>query len=403
MVPNSTSISGEPFYPLASTTWDKAEYEALARVVKSGNFTMGQEVKAYEEEFAQKVGAKYAVMTNSGSSANLVMLAAAKYVRNSSLKDGDHVIVPAVSWSTTYYPVHQLGLTLKFVDINLETLNMDVSRLEESIDSKTKAILVVNLLGNPANLKEIKEIAEKHNLLLLEDNCESLGATVNGKCAGTHGVAGTYSSFFSHHISTMEGGITTTDDQDFYETMKSLRAHGWTRDLPDQNSVHNKTGSKWDDLFRFVLPGYNLRPLEIEGAIGQEQIKKLDGLVEARRMNAIYLTSLSENFPQIKLQRENGNSSWFGFSLLLTEKLIGKRATLVQMLDDAEIQSRPVVAGNFTLNPVLKHLRHEPLPDLPNATLVHENGLFVGNHHYDLKPKLDRLVSVLKEFEVKHG
>jgi CDP-6-deoxy-D-xylo-4-hexulose-3-dehydrase len=360
---------------------------------------MGKEVQAYENQFAEYVGAKYAVMTNSGSSANLVMLAAAKYVKNSILNDGDSVIVPAVSWSTTYYPVHQLGLSLNFVDIDIETLNIDINQVIAAINNKTKAILVVNLLGNPANLVELQKIADEHGLLLLEDNCESLGASLEGKQAGTFGFAGTYSSFFSHHISTMEGGITTTDDLALYESMKSLRAHGWTRDLPETNHVYNKTGNEWDDLFRFVLPGYNLRPLELEGALGQEQLKKLQGFIQARISNAKYLVNHKNNFPRIKVQKENGKSSWFGFSMILTEDLRGKRTDLIKLLDKAGIQSRPIVAGNFTLNPVMKHLRHEPLPELPNATHVHNDGLFVGNHHYDLKIQLDRLIEVLTEFE----
>jgi CDP-6-deoxy-D-xylo-4-hexulose-3-dehydrase len=392
----------EPFYPLASTTWGPEEYEALRIVIASGNFTMGKEVAEYENHFAEYIGAKYAVMTNSGSSANLVMLAAAKYLRNSILRDGDSVIVPAVSWSTTFYPVHQLGLTLSFVDIDIDTLNIDVEQVEAAINEKTRAILVVNLLGNPANLIDLRDIANKYNLILLEDNCESLGASLEEKKAGTFGLAGTYSSFFSHHISTMEGGITTTDDLAMYETMKSLRAHGWTRDLPNENHVFDKTGNHWDDLFRFVLPGYNLRPLELEGALGQTQIKKLDEFVAFRRKNAEYLLNNFHDFKYIKLQNENGKSSWFGFSLILKGNLEGKRPHLIKILDKAEIQSRPVVAGNFTLNPVMKYLRHEALPPLPNATYVHENGLFVGNHHYDLKPQLDRLLNVLTEFEETH-
>ena len=392
----------QTFYPLASTTWNSLEYEALNRVIESGNFTMGNEVQAYEQIFAEYVGAKYAVMSNSGSSANLIMLAAARYVKNSILNEGDAVIVPAVSWSTTYYPVHQLGLSLSFVDVDPNTLNIDSDKVIEAINEKTKAILVVNLLGNPADLLRLREISKEYGLLLLEDNCESLGASINGKQAGTFGLAGTYSSFFSHHISTMEGGITTTDDLAFYETMKSIRAHGWTRDLPEKNNVYNKTGDKWDDLYRFVLPGYNFRPLELEGALGQEQVKKLPDFIENRRINAQYLMSVSNNFPRIQLQKENGVSSWFGFSLVLKEGLAGKRSELIKMLNNFGIQSRPVVAGNFTLNPVMRYLRHEKLPDLPNATNVHKNGLFVGNHHFDLKPQIDRLVEVLVEFEEKN-
>jgi CDP-4-dehydro-6-deoxyglucose reductase, E1 len=393
----------EPFYPLASTTWGTEEYDALQRVIKTGNFTMGAEVRAYEEAFASHVGSKYAVMTNSGSSANLALMAAAKYVKGSDLQEGDSVIVPAVSWSTTYYPVHQLGLNLSLVDIDRETLNIDIQKVREAITPRTKAILTVNLLGNPSDLLALRQIAEEHNLLLFEDNCESLGAKVNGKQAGTFGMAGTYSSFFSHHISTMEGGITVTDDLAFYQTMKSIRAHGWTRDLPNENFVHNKSGDEWDDLFRFVLPGYNLRPLELEGALGQAQIKKLDGFISHRRANAAALFKESSRYPSIKLQKENGESSWFGFSLLLDGPLSGKRSLLVQALNKADIQSRPIVAGNFALNPVMKHLRHDPIPVLSHADDIHHNGLFVGNHHFPMDKQIERLSEVLESFEETHG
>ena len=392
----------EPFYPLASTTWDQSEYQALDRVIKTGKFTMGIEVQKFEEQFAEKMGTKYAVMTNSGSSANLVLMAAARYVINSKLKDGDAVIVPAVSWSTTYYPIHQLGFSLSLVDIDRETLNIDINKVNESITPRTKAIFAVNLLGNPADLIKLREIAQENDLLLFEDNCESLGATLDGKQAGTFGLAGTYSSFFSHHISTMEGGVTVTDDLAFYETMKSLRAHGWTRDLPQVNSVHNKSGEEWDDLFRFVLPGYNLRPLELEGAIGQSQLTKLDGFIRNRQLNAELLQKEAYRFPHIRLQKENGQSSWFGFSLVLEAPLDGKRSLLVAALTQAGIQSRPIVAGNFAQNPVLKHLRHETLPDLQNAQYIHENGLFVGNHHYLMSEQIERLLEVLERFEEIH-
>lgn len=388
-----------PFYPLASTTWDQSEYDALNRVIQSGNFTMGAEVSKFEEQFAEKMGTKYAVMTNSGSSANLVLMAAAKYVKDSTLSDGDVVIAPAVSWSTTYYPIHQLGFSLSLVDIDRKTLNIDIEKVLEAITPRTKAIFTVNLLGNPADLIKLREIAMENNLILFEDNCESMGATIDGKQAGTFGSAGTFSGFFSHHISTMEGGITVTDDQAFYQTMKSIRAHGWTRDLPQDNFVHNKTGDEWDDLFRFVLPGYNLRPLELEGAVGQSQLSKLDQFILNRRLNAERLQKHTKNFPNIKLQKENGNSSWFGFSLLLTGPLEGKRSHLVMALNKSEIQSRPIVAGNFARNPVMKHLRHEPLPDLTNAEYIHQNGLFVGNHHYPMDIQIERLVEVLEEFE----
>lgn len=386
-------------YSLASTTWDDQEIDAINSVIKSGKYSMGERVLAFEDEFAKKMGSKYSVMVNSGSSANLILVSGCRYLGTPKLQPGDEVLVPAVSWSTTYYPITQIGAVLTFVDIDPNTLNIDVNKIVEAITPKTKAILVVNLLGNPADWVRLQKIAEEHNLLLIEDNCESLGATLNGKQLGTFGLGGTYSSFFSHHISTMEGGLIATDDEELYQVMKSLRAHGWTRDLPDQNFVHNKTGNAWDDLFRFVLPGFNVRPLEMEAAIGSVQLRKLDGFISARKKNALIFQSAMKNSEHFRIQAENGESSWFGFSLVLQGKLKGKRTDLVAALNAAEIDSRPIVTGNFARNPVIKHLPHTPLTLLPAADDIHENGLFVGNHHYDLSKEIDLLIETLTTFE----
>ena len=386
-------------YSLASTTWDDQEIDAINSVIKSGKYSMGERVLTFEDEFAKKMGSKYSVMVNSGSSANLILVSGCRYLGTPKLQPGDEVLVPAVSWSTTYYPVTQIGAVLTFVDIDPNTLNIDANKIVEAITPKTKAILVVNLLGNPADWVRLQKIAEEHNLLLIEDNCESLGATLNGKQLGTFGLGGTYSSFFSHHISTMEGGLIATDDEELYQVMKSLRAHGWTRDLPDQNFVHNKTGNAWDDLFRFVLPGFNVRPLEMEAAIGSVQLRKLDGFIAARKKNALIFQSAMKDSEHFRIQAENGESSWFGFSLVLQGKLKGKRTDLVAALNDADIDSRPIVTGNFARNPVIKHLPHTPLTSLPAADDIHENGLFVGNHHYDLSKELDLLIETLTTFE----
>lgn len=386
-------------YPLASTTWGEEEIASIHAVIESGRFTMGAQVSAFEEEFAEYIGSRYAVMVNSGSSANLALLAASRYRKVPLLQPGDEVLVPAVSWSTTYYPVNQLGAKLKFVDVNPNTLNIDVDKIEDAITPATKAIFVVNLLGNPADWGRITDIAQRNNLFLLEDNCESLGASLNGKKAGTFGLGGTFSTFFSHHICTMEGGIVVTDDESLFHTLKSIRAHGWTRDLPDVNHVHNKTGSQWDDLFRFVLPGYNLRPLEMEAAIGRIQIRKLDSFVQARRENAKHFVSVVRELEGFRFQQETDLSSWFGFSLILEGKLKNRRSDLIASLIGAAIESRPIVTGNFTRNPVMKHLDCSPFGDLPGADEVHDQGLFIGNHHFDLSKQIDHLASVLDEFQ----
>jgi CDP-6-deoxy-D-xylo-4-hexulose-3-dehydrase len=197
----------------------------------------------------------------------------------------------------------------------------------------------------------------------------------------------------------MEGGLIGTDDEELYQVMKSLRAHGWTRDLPEKNHVYDKTGNAWDDLFRFVLPGYNVRPLEMEAAIGSVQLRKLDSFIAARRKNAKLFQAAMHGLDGYRIQKENGDSSWFGFSLILEGKLKGKRAGLIAALTNAEIDSRPIVTGNFARNPVIEHLPHLEIGALPGADDIHDNGLFVGNHHYDLSNELDLLIETLKNFE----
>ncbi len=385
-------------YPLATTTWDEKEYAAMQEVIASGNFTMGKRVATFEGQFASHFGSDFAVMSNSGSSANLLALAAIRYSSLNPAEGRDEVIVPAVSWSTTYYPITQMGFRLKFVDVDLETLNASADSISAAISSKTAGIVVVNLLGNPSELTEIRQLADQHSLFMIEDNCESMGATYDGKLAGTFGEIGTFSSFFSHHISTMEGGLSVTNSLELKQVMTSLRAHGWTRELPSENFVHDKTGDDFEDLFRFVLPGYNLRPLELEGAIGTEQLKKLPSIVSGRRANAIKFINLMEKFPEIQIQKELGESSWFGFSLVLTGKQIGRRADLINALKAQSIAVRPIVAGNFAKNPVLKHLPHVALEGLKNADQIHDEGLFIGNHHYEMIHEFELLENALTAF-----
>jgi CDP-6-deoxy-D-xylo-4-hexulose-3-dehydrase len=286
---------------------------------------------------------------------------------------------------------------LKFIDINLGTLNADLELLRKAISEKTAGILAVNLLGNPADLVQMREIADIHNIFFIEDNCESMGAKVDGKFAGTYADIGTFSSFFSHHISTMEGGMCLTDDLELAQVMTSLRAHGWTRELPPENFVFNKTGEAFDDLFRFILPGYNLRPLELSGAIGKEQLKKLPMLIAGRRENAEKFKAAFEGKEYLHFQAENGESSWFGFAMILRGSLAGRRADVVRRLTELGIDSRPIVAGNFTRNPVMSHLDHVELPTLPNSDEVHANGLFVGNHHYDVSEGISILETALED------
>ncbi len=374
-------------FPLATASWGKEEIDAMQRVIASGMFTMGANVQAFERNFSQYVGSRYCVMVNSGSSANLLIVAALFYTGNPELKlqRGDEVIVPAVSWSTTYYPLYQYGLKIKFVDIDLHTLNYDLDQLAQAVSDKTRAIMAVNLLGNPNDFGRIQQIIGDRNIVLIEDNCESMGARYSGKMAGTFGVMGSFSSFFSHHISTMEGGLIVTDDEELYHILLSLRAHGWTRNLPQQNLVcGEKSDDPFEESFRFVLPGYNVRPLEMEGALGVEQVKRLPKLVLERRRNGNLLQATLANHPDIIIQQEIGESSWFGFSLVIRPGSKLTRKALVVKLNELGFECRPIVAGNFAKNEVVKYFDSEVHGTLNNAEHIDQNGLFVGNHHYPI-------------------
>ena len=380
-------------YSLANSSWNSLEFNSMKSVIKSGFFTMGKHVKEFEDKFSKFHKRKYAVMVNSGSSANLLMIAAQMYVSKNKLKRGDEIIVPAVSWSTTYFPLQQYGLKVVFVDVSKDSFNIDPIKIEKAITKKTKAIFAVNLYGNPCDFTQIKMICKKKKLILFEDNCESLGAEYKGKFSGSFGITSSFSFFFSHHISTMEGGIVLTDDEELYQIMLSLRAHGWTRQLPKKNLItKKKSNDAFYELFNFVLPGYNIRPLELSGAIGKEQLKKIPSLTFARRKNASYFKKMVATLSNVKLQIETEKSSWFCFGILLNN-----RKKYLEPLREKNIEFRPIVAGNFTKNPVIKYFDYKIHGKLINANLIHNNGLSFGNSHLDLRKKIDTLHSVLSK------
>jgi dTDP-4-amino-4,6-dideoxygalactose transaminase len=386
-------------YKLASSTWDHKEIDAIQRVIESDRYTMGSEVSEYEKKYSDFIGSKFSVMVSSGSAANLLMIAAMFFTKDESrkFKRGDEIIVPAVSWSTTYFPLQQYGLKVKFVDICPETLNIDLVQLEAAITSKTKAILAVNLLGNPNDFNAINKIIGENNIVLLEDNCESLGAVFNGQQAGTFGLMGTFSSFFSHHIATMEGGVVATDNEELYHILLSIRAHGWTRNLPKNNHVSGvKSDDSFSESFKFVLPGYNVRPLEMSGAIGIEQLIKLPKFIKKRRENANIFFDLFHNHPFINIQHETGESSWFGFTLVLNKNSPITQKELAKLMTDNCIECRPIVTGNFVKNKeVLKFFNYEVFNKLTNADLIDRNGIFVGNHQVCIQEELKHLHNVL--------
>ena len=385
------------FYELAISTWGPEELDAIQRVIASNRFTIGPNVAAFERAFAEYHNSKYAVMVNSGSSANLLAVAALFYKKKDPLKRGDEVIVPAVSWGTTYHPLQQYGLKLKIVDIELDTINVDTSQFAAAIGPRTRAIMGVSILGNPAALDFMRRFADERGLYFIEDNCESLDAELGGRKAGTFGHLSTFSSFLSHHISTMEGGMVVTEDRELFELVKSMRAHGWVRDLPEDSVIFDKRGDDFYEAYRFILPGYNVRPIEMSGAIGIEQLKKLPAMTAVRRKNWALFQKMFGGDNRFIIQRENGKSSAFSFTIVLNPDAGLSRAKMMAAMKKADIGYRIITGGCFTRHDVIKHYDYECADSLPNANLAHDLGFFVGNHPIDLTPQITRLREVLDQ------
>ena len=379
-------------HPLSVDTWDKNELSANVDVLKSNSLTQGKYVKKFEKKFSDFLGTKYSIMVNSGSSANLLMIASLFFTknRNRKLKRGDEVIVPAIGWSTTYYPLQQYGLKLKFVDVDLETLNFDINNLKKALSKKTKIIFAVNVCGNSNEFSKILNLIKNKNVLLLEDNCESLGSEYKNKKTGTFGLMSSSSFYYSHHISTIEGGMISTNDKELYQIILCLRSHGWIRDLPEKNLVKNKSKNDFDNSFSFLLPGYNLRSTEINAAAGIEQLKKLPNLIKKRRKNASLYRNLFKHSKFI-LQKELGSSSSFWLTFIIKKEFKIKRNLLIKKLKNIGVECRPIVSGNFVKNKVCKYFDFKIQGKLKNANYISKNGFAIGNNHYNLSSNLKKL------------
>ena len=384
-------------YPLAVNTWDNKEIIKIKNLLDKKKLTMGKYVNQYERMFAKKNKNKFAIMTNSGSSSNLLMFSSLLYTKQKKLKikQGDEVIVPAVSWSTSYTPIYQLNLKMKFVDIDLDTLNYDLKELKKSITKKTRIILCVNVLGNPNNFSKIKRIIKNKKIILIEDSCEAMGAKFGKLHVGNFGIMSSFSSYFSHHISTIEGGIVTTDNKELYHIMLSLRAHGWTRDLPNKNLILRKSKNKFDEMYNFILPGYNLRPTEINGVAGIEQLKKLNNFLKIRRKNAAIFVKLFKNNKLFKIQKEVEKSSWFAFSFIIKKRSYKKFKELIRILETLKIEYRPIISGNFADKYVSKKYFKVRNKNLKNAKYLDKFGIMIGNNPIDMSHILKKLSNKL--------
>lgn len=369
-------------FPLGQNVHDADDILKMVETLLTGKFTMGEQVEKFEKMFAEYIGVKYAVMVNSGSSANLLALAAiTNYQCSNKLLPGDEVLVPVVCWSTSVFPIIQTGLTPIFVDVDPTTLNVDLEDLEKKITPKTKAVVLVHVLGNCANMNQLMKIVNQHKLILIEDACESLGSSYNQKYLGTFGDIGTYSFYYSHHITTAEGGCVVTNNDEYYELIKSLRAHGWSRSLKNKEEIQQKHPDL-DTRFTFVNLGYNLRPMEIQATMGISQLQKLQTKNNNRKINYHKIKEKIQadsrgKFLSFPIQTELADAVWFGIILFLQEGL--DLSNYLEYLSKQGVENRPIVTGNMIRQPVIKDLYPQLKPeDFPGAEECHFRGLFIG-------------------------
>ena len=372
-------------YPLLTNAFSNKDILEFIKVLKSKQITMSKKTKEFEKKFAKYINAKYSLMVNSGSSANLLAVALlCNPLRKNRLKPGDEVIIPVLCWSTSLWPLIQYGLKPKFVDINIKNLNIDIEKLEQSITKKTKAIFCVHVLGISANMNKISKIAKKKDLLLIEDTCESFGSKYDGTFLGTFGDAATFSFYYSHQITSGEGGMVICNNQRDYEILLSLRAHGWARDKLLQKR-YMRQNKNLDPRFLFVNAGYNLRPTEIQAALAYSQFKRKELFKLNRNLNRnkiIQEVTKNKkfdnqiNFLNIEKKIE---PSWFGLAIILDKKYRKKKKKYLNFLEKKGIETRPIISGNFVNQPAAKLFKlNDNSLKFHNAQLIEDLGFFIG-------------------------
>ncbi len=381
-------------YQLLENGFSKEDIEIGKKVLQTRRITMAEHTKNFENAFAKKIGVKYALMVNSGSSANLLaVFAAGNLLRKNRLKFGDEVLVPVLCWSTSVWPLVQFGLKPKFVDVDIDNLNININDLERQITKKTKAIMLINILGNSSNLFKIKKIAEKKKLIIFEDNCESLGSKLKNKYLGTFGDFASFSFYYSHQITSGEGGMVTCNSKEDYEILFALRSHGWLggtrfykRNLNKYN-FYAKKNPNLDPRYIFINSGFNLRPTDIQAAIAHNQFKRLDILKRNRQINRakiinkIKKSKLWNNQFNFIEPAKNIEPSWMGLPILLSKKYRKKKKFFIEHLDKIGIETRPIISGSFVNQPASKLYKLNPgKKNFKKAQYIQDLGFIIGLH-----------------------
>tara|TARA_A100001011_G_scaffold36850_1_gene35015 strand:- start:848 stop:2119 length:1272 start_codon:yes stop_codon:yes gene_type:complete len=399
--PSNQFNANDPIVRLHEPTFNADEIIAFTNQMLTTKVTMGEKVIEFEKKYCKKYSYKHGVSNNSGSSANLLMLSVltSKLTEN-NLKKGDEIILPALTWSTTVWPVIQMGLIPVYVDCDLNTFNIDTNKIEEAISKKTKAIFSVPIYGNPCEMDDILSICKKHNLMLIEDCCESMGAKYKNKYVGSFGRVASFSFYYSHHITTLEGGICVTNDHDLSEMMRIVRAHGWIRQVENREKWTNLY-KNFDPKFLFVNDGYNLRITEPQAAMGMLQIDKIDNFIKSRQDNAKkYYNKLKNlgDFFSFQSTTKDAENSHFGFPLILKNNSYFNRNEICSYLNKNGIETRPIIAGNLARQPANDLFEHRVSGDLSNSDHIMDNGFSVGVHQSLSDDAINYVVDNIKKF-----
>ena len=380
-------------WPLQENFLDKKSINSLCNFIKKNKrLTQFKKVKEFENKFSKWNGSKYSVLVNSGSSANLIIIESCKEIHK--WKNNDEIIVPSVTWPTTVTPVIQAGLKPIFVDVNLKDFSFDYSKLKKVITKKTRAIFVAHLVGFPSDIKKIKEIIGKRKIILLEDCCESQGAIIKDKKVGNFGIGGSFSFYWGHHMSTVEGGMITTNDRKFYTTCLLKRSHGLARELPEkEQQYYKKKYSKNDFKFLFLSSGYNLRSTEINAFLGIIMLKKINQWIKIRNQNFKYFINILNKFKGEFLTSYDKGMSSFVLPFLMTNKK--RKIQLEKYLNKNGIETRPFIAGNLLRQPFLKRFKKTTFN---NSDFIEFNAFYIGNNQFINKTRMNRLFKLLKNF-----
>jgi CDP-6-deoxy-D-xylo-4-hexulose-3-dehydrase len=393
--------------PLAVVGLEQADIQKVVEILESGNLTMGAQVRTFESLMANYLGVDHFIMVNSGSSANLLMF---EYLLRPSngkpyLQPGDGVLVPAIAWPTTIWPIIQLGLVPIFVDVNRETFDIDLESARKAISlskSPVKAIFPIHPLGYAIPPSKLRSFANEFSLVLVNDVCESLGSWSEGLHAGIEGLAASFSFYFSHHITTMEGGGIATNSLEIADDLRSMRSHGWSRDRSDSSSMTEGL-SLADSKFRFLTTGYNVRPTEIQAGIGINQVTKVNDFVDRRRSLANRVAEAVAETPlnlMGNVDFSNPDStqghSWMMIALSV-EAGSGLKLMFQEFLEKNEVETRPVLTGNFLHQPAMKKLNGF-ISDvsLENTDWVAEHCFLIGAHHDFTDEQITHLIETLK-------